>query len=88
MKKILLSLMIVLGSFFIVSAQTGKSIYGSKAQKNVSASSQSSAKASVPNNQSKGELKQKAAVKKEEYPKSAASKSKPKSAMSLVEAQQ
>jgi hypothetical protein len=82
MKKILLSSVIVFGSFIVVSAQTSKSAYLSKAQNNVGATSKSSAKASVPNNQSK------AATKKAEYPKSGASKSKPKSAMSLVEAQQ
>jgi hypothetical protein len=88
MKKILLSTVIVFGSFIIVSAQTGKNIYGSKAQNNVNATSQAPAKPAVSNKQNKTELEQKVAIKKEQSLKSSASKSKPKAAMSLVEAQQ
>jgi hypothetical protein len=88
MKKILLSSLIVFCSFIVVSAQTGKNIYGSKAQNNGSETSQSSAKPPVSIKQNKTELEQKAALKKEQSLKSSASKSRPKAAMSLVEAQQ
>ena len=83
MKKLLLSSVIVLCSCVIVSAQTNKNIYGSKAQQNVVATVQSPAKA-VPPAKQKTDLEQKAAIKKETLNAAAA---KPKSAMSLVEAQ-
>jgi hypothetical protein len=84
MKKLLLSSVIVLASFTIVSAQTSKSIYGSKAQNNVPATSQTPEKATVQKKQNKTEAEQKAANKKEAAAKAA---TKPKSVMSLVEAQ-
>lgn len=86
-KKLLLSSLIVFGSIMIVSAQTGKNIKGSKAQNNISAPTQSATKAVATTKQPKTELEQKEAIKKEQALK-AASKAKPKAAMSLVEAKQ
>jgi hypothetical protein len=88
MKKILLSSAIVFGSFINVSAQTDKNSNKAKALADVAATSQSSAKANVSKKQSKIELEQKTAAKKEQSLKSATTKSTPRTAMSLVEAQQ
>lgn len=86
MKKILLSTLIVFGSFLVVSAQTDKN--NNKAKAIADATSQASTKANVSKKESKIELEQKAAARKEQSLKSVSTKSTPRTAMSLVEAQQ